>query len=396
MVSRIAVWSIFIVFSVGCILWLTLLVLDATREESFRRGAKKMRAKKAAEAHGPIYIGAAGHWDAINQPILDGINLAADELNRKGGVLGRQIKIVPKDDNLSIVTGMKVAQELANNIDVVAVIGHPDSAVSLSTSTIYEYYGVLMLSPLSTIPKLTRLGRTFVFRNIPTDNAVGEKLAELAFSRGYKRIAIYYYEGDYARELANIFAKKAEEKGITIVDRINYDSTYQDTDFANDFKRWSKYSKLDAILLSGILPQAAECLVQMRKEGLDMPVLSGSLDNDALIKIAGKAAENTIVVSTFVPEAGGAGSSAFVKSYQAKYGSLPNRYAAQGYDALNLLGYVIQKGGTTVPAEMAEILRSVKDWNGVTGSHTFDTHGDVIGKPLLLKIVKDGSFHVMQ
>jgi branched-chain amino acid transport system substrate-binding protein len=397
MIRKWIMWTLFAIFSTICIVWLTMLVVNAVRSESLRRGARELRATRAAKSTGPILIGAAGDWNSIYGQILQGIDLAAEEINRGGGVLGRQIRIVAKDDNASIVTGIKVAQELSDNIDLVAVIGHPNSPVSIAASTIYEYYGLLMLSPISSTPKLTRQGHKLVFRNIPTDLDVGEHLAEFASRKGYRRIAIYYHQEDYARELANIFEKRAEELGIEIVDRLHYDYTYKAADFLNDFSLWKKQFKLDAMLLAGRLPLAADCIPEIRKAGLDIPILSGmSLDNETLFKRAGDAAENTIVASSFDPDDKRPEAIAFNRVFRAKYGVVPNRYAAQGYDAVRLLAYVIQKGGSTVPAKMAETLRAVRNWQGVTGPHTFDKYGDVSGKPLMMKVVRNGRFQLLE
>ena len=398
MIRKWILWPLFAIFATFCIVWLTILVVNAVKNDSMRRGVKELRTERAAKGAGPIYIGAAGGWSGNDyRPILNGINLAAEEINKAGGVLGRQIKIIPKDDNVSVMTGMKVAQELADNIDVVAVIGHPTSTVSLATATMYEYYGLLVLSPLATNPKLTKQGHQLFFRNIPTDILWGEQLADLAKRRGYKKVAIYYFQDDYSRELANVFERRCDELGIEIADRRHYDATYKEPNFSSDFSLWKNQFKLDAILLAGFLPKAAECIIQMRTAGLTIPILSGeALDDEELIRVAGKAAENTIVESSFDTNVDRPDVIAFNIAFKAQYGILPNAGAAQGYDAVKLLAHVIQKGQSTVPVKMAETLRTVKEWQGVTGPHTFDTYGDVSGKTLLMKIVKEGRFQLIE
>jgi branched-chain amino acid transport system substrate-binding protein len=87
---------------------------------------------------------------------------------------------------------------------------------------------------------------------------------------------------------------------------------------------------------------------------------------------------------------------AFDKAFKAKYGVAPNQFAAQGYDALHLLAHAILNGGSTVPAKMAMTLRSVKNWQGVTGPHTFDKFGDVEGKTFIMKMVKNGKFRFIE
>jgi branched-chain amino acid transport system substrate-binding protein len=291
---------------------------------------------------------------------------------------------------------MQVAQEFADNLNMVAVIGHPTSTVSLATAVIYEYYGLLMLSPLASNPALTLQNRRLVFRNIPTDEADGVALAEHAARQGYRRVAIYYLQDDYSRGLANIFERRCYELGITIVDRLPYESIYQESDLAADFDLWQRQFQFDAILLAGLLPQAGEIIPLIRRSGITVPILSGgSLNNEQLLKVAGEAAEGVVVVSTFDPTAHQAEVADFIKAYDAKYGTVPDRNAAQGYDALHLLAHAIREGGSTVPETMAATLRTVADWPGVTGPHTFDDKGDVIGKPMVIMAVRDGSFHAV-
>jgi branched-chain amino acid transport system substrate-binding protein len=396
MLRKITLWSLFGIFSLGCVTWLSFLVLDAAQSESIRWGAKKIRAERALRAKGPIVIGVAGGWESSYLAVLNGVNLAQDEINRDGTVLGRPLEIVPRDDRLAVATGMQVAQEFADNLDMVAVIGHPTSTVSLSTAVIYEYYGLLMLSPLASNPALTLQGRRLVFRNIPTDEADGVALAEHAAKQGYRRVAIYYLQDDYSRGLANIFERRCYELGITIVDRLPYESTYKASDFDADFDLWKRQFDFDAVLLAGLLPQAGDIVTRIRQAGITAPILSGgSLENERLIRMAGEDAEGVVVVSTFDPHARKAEVAAFVKAYREKYGSVPNRNAAQGYDALHLLAHVIREGGSTVPEVMAATLRKITNWQGVTGPHTFDDKGDVLGKPMVVKAIEDGSFQVV-
>ena len=396
MIRKVIVWTLFSLFSVLCITWLTILVVHASNYESIRWGAKKIRAELAQKARGPIYIGLTGALNGDEKALLNAVMMAQDEINKRGGVLGRPIEIIPKDDQTDVTAGMRVAQEFADRLDVVAVIGHTTSMVSLSTAVIYEYYGVLMLSPTSTNPALTRQGRRLVFRNIPTDEADGITLANYAAAQGYKRVAIYYLQDDYSRGLSNIFENRCYDLNLSIVDRLSYESTYKETDFATDFNLWKRQFEFDAILLAGFLPQAGEVIKQIRKAGINVPVLCGnSMDDQLLLHNYGKAADNTVVVSSFDAGSSRQEVQQFLKMYTARFGIIPDLNAAQGYDALNLLAFVIKECGSTIPRKMADKLRTVRNWQGVTGPHTFNEQGDVIGKPMVLKIVKDGKFEVI-
>ena len=78
------------------------------------------------------------------------------------------------------------------------------------------------------------------------------------------------------------------------------------------------------------------------------------------------------------------------RKFQQRHGTLPDLDAAYGYDAVKVLAFAMTKAGTVEPDKVADALRSIKDWPGVTGPHTFDAKGDVPSKPVVLKVVRNG------
>lgn len=395
MIRKIILWGIFGILALSCIIWLGLLIVNASRTEKMRYGAARLRADRARHARGPILIGVGG-CDGPYSQVLDGIQLACDSLNSKGGVLGRTIELVPRDDKQSVIQGRQVAQGFSDNPDIIAVIGHPTSAVSIPASIIYQYYGILMLSPMATSPKLTEQGRNRVFRNIPNDNQIGRHMAEYAHKRGFSRIAIYYLQDDFGRGLSAAFEKRAEELGLTIQDRLFYDNTYRPRDFRRALTRWERYYQIDAIFLAGLLPQAAQFVVQARAAGFRVPILAGeTLDRSEYLRLAGAAAENTIVASIFSPNEPRPAVEAFRSKFTLRYSKPPGPGAAQGYDALRLLAHAISVAKSCEPDKIAAALRQVKGWPGVTGPHTFNQDGDVVDKPILIKVVQGGSFRLV-
>jgi branched-chain amino acid transport system substrate-binding protein len=395
MAKKVILWGTFLTLTCLCIVWLGSLVLSASQDESLRRGAAGARAERAAAADGSIRIGAIGDWnDALYKALLRGISLAFDEVNSGGGILGRQIDLVMKNDQQSVVEARKVAQELADDLDVVAVIGHGASSISISTSVIYEYYGVLMFSPLSTSPKLTRQGYRRVFRNIPSEENIGEQMANFAREQGYRRVVIYYYQDDYGRGLANAFENKAQDLGVSVVDRLSYDNSYRDSDFRRDLSLWGGNFTFDAIFVAGVVPQGAYFIKAARAMGIEEPIFCGEgMGTRQLMEIAGSAAEGTVVATTFDPTSLRPQVKHFNAAYLARFGNSPDLIAAQGYDAAKLLAYAIQQAGSSVPDQVAQALRNVNGWQGVTGPHWFADNGDVINKPMVTKVVKDGEFH---
>jgi len=351
------------------------------------------RARIAEKAHGEIIIGAAAPWSDIQDRLGEGIQMAVQEINQNGGVLGRKIRVIRGDDEASVTKGQTIAQQFAETKEMVAVIGHYNSYVSVPTSIIYEYYGLLMLTPMSTSPKLTQQGFKLIFRNIPDDNAFGRELADFCAKQGYKSMVIYHANDDYGIGLANAFEMQSEKNGIDILDRLNYDSLSSTSMFRKDLNYWKENYYFDAIFLAGVNPQVALFIKEARELGITVPIVGGDgLDSPELIQIAGKNADNTFIGSVFNPERPDKKTVEFVEAFRSQFKVTPDSAAAQGYDAVQVIAQAMKKAGSTVPHEIAEALHATVNWEGVTGAHTFDEKGDVVDKDIYIKVVRDGVF----
>ncbi len=381
---------------------LSLLLLFLLTISCGRSGdAKQERAERARAMKGEITIGAVAPWARLEGERLlwQGIEIARDEINNGGGVLGRKIRLLKEDDEGTATQALVVAQKFADNPDVVAVIGHHNSHCSIATSIMYEYYGILMLSPTSSAPRLTeRGGLSYVFRNAPTDLRLAQRLAVLARKRGYDRVMTYYTDNDYGRGLANAFEAEAVALGCTVVDRLSYDPRSHLRYFQKDLERWRKDFAFDAIFLAGEVPKAGEIIAEARRLGLKVPIMGGdALDSCQLWEVGGgDLVEGTIVGTYFHPDDPRPEAQAFTRAFSRRYGRLPEATAAQGYDALKLLAHAMQKAGTTAPGEVAETLRKVKNWQGVTGPHTFNNQGDVVNKPIIIQVVRGKKFKLLK
>ena len=351
------------------------------------------RSEKAKKNGGDILIGVAWPFAAKNGMLKEGVEMAASEINAAGGVLGRKIRLIEKDDESSVTKGMVIAQSFAENLDVVAVIGHRSSYVSLPVASIYENAGLLMLTPASTAPSLTQHEYKRVFRNIPSDEEIGKQMANYAAGKGLKRIVIFYADDEYGRGLANSFEDKAGEHGISLVDRLTYFG--DDKQFNTNIEKW-KLLGVDAIFVADVMPRAANFISKVRQSGINVPILGGDgLESPDLWSIAAEKSEGVIVASIFNPMYTRPEVQWFVQNYQKKYGSLPSKWAAQGYDSVKLIAESMKKANSTDPDQIASVLRKLKDWPGVTGLHTFNEKGDVAGNLTVKKIMRSGNFEFL-
>jgi len=361
-----------------------LLFVSACGSE---RTVASERAYRAARSEGDILIGVAADPDGW---MWKGIWMAVEEINGAGGILSRQVQVIQKYDESSPTQAKLVAQQFASNPDMVAVIGHWGSDMAISASATYEFAGLLMICPAATSPKLTEQGFRLVFRTSPSNKQVGPQLASFAASQGYQRMMIVSAKDAYGRGLGNVFEMQAGKEGITIVDRVSY------PDGANDFAplltHWNELD-FEAVFVAGTNPETAYFVDQARAQGIAQPILGGEgLATEALWEIAGEAAEGVMTATYFHPDDPRPEVRRFKADFQERYSVPPDVWAAQGYDAVYLLAHAMETAGTTVPEEVAGALRSIQNWPGVTGSHTFQESGDVVDKPIVLDIVRDGAF----
>jgi branched-chain amino acid transport system substrate-binding protein len=339
---------------------------------------------------GDIVIGLAWPVATKNSMLKEGVELAVGEINGQGGINGRKIRLVEKDDEGTVTGGVTVAQSLTQIPALVAVIGHRASFVSIAASAIYEEAGIVMLSPASTAPSLTQKGYQLVFRNIPSDAEIARQLALFAARQGHRRMAIYYSEDSYGLGLANAFEDHAKNEGIKIVDRISYYADREDLE--RIAKKWSALD-YDSIFVAHYMPDGAIFIADAVKAGISVPFLAGdAMDTPELCEVAGKAAEGTVVGSIFNPEDPRPETKGFIEKFSKKYNTPPTPYAAQGYDAVWLLAAAIEESGSTDPKAIAAKLRTFKEKPGAAGSHTFTDNGDDVGNLVVKKVVRNGQF----
>ena len=375
------------------LLWILFLVTVLIAGCSGSRDIAQQRAEKAKKANSDIVIGVVWPFASKNEMFKEGVQMAVNEVNEAGGVLGRKLSLIEKDDESSVTKGMAIAQSFAENMDMIAVIGHRSSYISLPVAAIYENAGLLMLTPSSTAPKITQLGYKRVFRNIPSDEEIGKQMAGYAAGKGYKRIVIFYTDDEYGRGLANSFEDKATEQGISVVDRLTYWG--DDKEFALIIDKW-KLLGVDAIFVADVMPRGANFISKLRQAGITVPVLGGDgLDSSDLWKLAGEASEGVVVASIFNPLNTRPEVQWFIQNYQKKHGSLPTNWAAQGYDSVKLLAEAMKKANSTEPDRIAAVLHKVGDWPGVSGLHTFNEKGDVAGNLIVKKIMHNGNFEYL-
>lgn len=374
--------------------WLPLVVLACTvllAACSAGDEPRLERAKRAATATGDIVIGAVWPWQGDKGDLWEGIELAVDEINGSGGVLGRQIRIVKEDDEGSLVKGRLIAQKFAENTDMIAVIGHRYSYIALPASAIYQNAQLVFLTPGATSYQINHRGNDMVFRSIPSNRNLGSRMADYMAARGYRRVAIYYVKDKNSQDMANFFEQRAHDLNLAIVDRRSY---MQGTrDFRSAIQHWKDLYQFDALFLAGYVPEASHFIAQARAMGLTMPIVGGDgLDTRRLINMAGSAAEGVAIPDIYPRDENWPPYRHFDEIYARKHHRPSHSYPALGYDSVHLLVQAIRQANSSVPAEIAKALRTTHRWPGATGAFSFDANGDIPEKRIGVKAVRGGRF----
>ncbi|CAK0780449.1 branched-chain amino acid transport system substrate-binding protein [Gammaproteobacteria bacterium] len=356
---------------------------------------RAIRASRAAAAQGDILIGAVWPWGGAKGDLWQGIELAVEEINAGGGLLNRKLRILKEDDESSLVKGRQIAQQFAENLDMVAVIGHLNSYIALPASAIYQSAGMVFMTPGAHRYQINNQGYDLVFRTIPSNRSLGMQTAKYMAAQGHRRVVIYYIKDSSSQGLANHFEQSVRELGLAVADRRSYMPGTQD--FSNVIQNWKDLYQFDALFLAANMPEGAQFIVQMRKMGLDIPIVGGSgLDTHKLMEIAGTAAEGVVVPEIFVHDNNWPAYRHFSEIFYQKYRQSSGTQAPQGYDTIHLLAHAMRQANSSIPDKIAQALHGTQQWPGTTGEFTFDNKGDIPDKKIGMKVVRNGKFETVQ
>ncbi|MCI5165394.1 MAG: hypothetical protein D3903_04725 [Candidatus Electrothrix sp. GM3_4] len=368
-------------------LFLTALTLLAACD--FTPAAEK-RAKRAAEAQGDILI-AIVQTSLPSNFLFEGVRMAIEEINQQGGLLGRKLVPVIYDDKGDPVEAERIAHKISKNKDIIAVIGHRVSSAAIPASVIYEQAGILFISYGANAPGLTQYSVHYTFRNIPTNNDYGRAMTDFLHKKEFKKIMVFHDREMIQRNLADIFKKEALAKGIEIAATRSYFS--DDRDFKELVNSLKEEEGVDSVALFGVMPAAAYLLKELDEMGVKLPIVGGGgMDYPDLFTIAGNSAEGVTIPTVFNPLYPDKQTRTFVKKFQKQFNLTPDKWAAQGYDAVSLLAHTIKESETTTPSTLASHLRFTEKWHGITGSYSFIPQGDIKDKEIFFKKVHNGKF----
>jgi branched-chain amino acid transport system substrate-binding protein len=335
-----------------------------------------------------------GKEAAFGQSSHKGTELALDELNAKGGVLGKKLQLLTEDTQSKPGESSTVVKKLISRDNVIAILGEVASGRSLEAGPICQENKVPMISPSSTNPKVTEVG-DYIFRVCFIDPFQGKLLAKFAKETlKVTRLAILTdVAAPYSVGLAQDVAKPFVAGGGQLVSEQKYSSG--DKDFKAQLTA-IKATNPDAICVPGYYNEAGLISSQARQLGMTLPIFGGDgWEAEELLQIGGKAMENTYYSTHYSPEDQAPAVQEFVKKFQAKYNSTPDAMAALGYDSALVLVDAIKRAGTTEGPKLRDAIAATKDFQGVTGKTTIDSLRNASKSAVILG-VKDGKMKMLQ
>jgi branched-chain amino acid transport system substrate-binding protein len=326
---------------------------------------------------------------SFGQQSHKGTQLAIDEINAAGGVLGRPLQLITEDDQSAAGQAATAVQKLIAQDKVVALLGEVASSKSLEAAPIAQRNGIPMISPASTNPKVTETG-DYIFRVCFIDPFQGTVMAKYALAKGWRRVAVLTdVKQDYSVGLAEFFVRHFRANGGEIVADQKYSSG--DKEFRAQLTS-IKGANPDAVFVPGYYAEVALIGKQARLLGLNQPLLGGDgWMGDSLLQVAAGSLDGSSFSAHFSPEDTRPAVLEFVRKFRAKYNTAPDDMAALGYDSAMILADAIRRAGGTDGAKLRDAIAATKDHAGITGSITLDAQRNAAKSAVILTI-RDGGF----
>lgn len=342
----------------------------------------------------PLVIGVVGPF---SQPRGESMRLAAElakrEINAAGGIDGRMIELVIRDDSARGDVAIRVADLLYDDPRVVAVIGHLTSATTLAAAPVYNGGDtpVVEISPSASSPQVTDAG-PWTFRICPAEQVHGARLAEWAWSNmGVRQVAILYENTDYGRGVRAAFTDNFQRLGGRVITQDPY--LVGAPDVNPYLTRLMALPDVDAVMLAGSRTEGEAILARMTALGMSLPLLAG--DGMAGLEHSADLQASLNISMMYLPDQAGEKNRSFVSAYRsANDDRLPDHRGASTYDIVHLLARAFTDGASSreeVRAYLSGVGADRPAFVGVTGTIAFDENGDVPGKSVVVGTARGGA-----
>ncbi|OPY65149.1 MAG: hypothetical protein A4E63_03128 [Syntrophorhabdus sp. PtaU1.Bin050] len=331
-----------------------------------------------------------GDVKTYGESAKNGFNMAIEEYVKKGKY---KIQPIIADDRNDPTEGANAALKLITQDRVVAIIGPVTSKVAIPVSEIANVNRIPMISGTATNPKVTTSDgkrKPYVFRACYIDPFQGTIGAGFALKQIKRKTAAVLYDvgNDYSKGLAEYFKSTFAKGGGVVVAYESYQK--DDVDFSGIITKVGT-KKPDIIYIPDYYNKVALIAKQVREKGLKGVMVGGDgWDSPELLKTGGNAVVGGYFTNHYSPDRKDPVAEAFIKKYKAKYGVVPDTFAALKYDATMIFLKALDEAKKPNSQEIVKLLASLKNYKGVTGNMSFDRNGDAVKSVVILKVEKGG------
>ena len=300
------------------------------------------------------------------------VKMAVDDINDKGGLLGKRIKYISYDEKGDPTEATNAYARLVDQDKIVALIGDVTSAPCEAVAQQAARDKLPMITPSGTSEAITTYGEN-VFRACFIDPYQGQLMASYASKKlNAKTAAILFDNGDpYSSGIADAFEAAAKALGMTITNKEGYAS--KSTDFNSQLTK-IKAGNPDVLLLPVYYNDVVLIAKQAKDQGLTATLLGADGWDGVAAQLDAASADvvkNAYFCSQYSASSSDPALQNFLKTYKEKYNEEPNMFAVLGYDAMQIMAAAIEKAGTTNSAAVIKALRET-NYKGLTGTTTFD------------------------
>lgn len=331
----------------------------------------------------------SGDLASYGVPSLNAAKLVIDEVNAKGGILGRQLELVAQDDQCKPELATSAATKLISD-KVAVVMGPICSGPTKATLPLYADARIVAMSPSATTPDLTADAKNpFFFRTIANDNAQARLTSDFMIKNlKVKKVAYLHDNGDYGKGFVDNNRVHLEKAGV---ETVLFEAVTPDAVDFSAVVRKLRRAKPDILVFGGYQPTASKLIQQMRRDRVATPMLGpDGLMDEAFIKMAGKDSEG--VYSSYPKDTRNLAEFKHAREAHVKqFGVEPGSFYYNAYSAMQALVNAIEKSGGTDTDKIIEALHTTPVKTPL-GTLTFTKTGDAAGMGLSIYQVKDGKF----
>jgi branched-chain amino acid transport system substrate-binding protein len=340
-----------------------------------------------------VFMSMTGDTANFGISSTNGIKMAADEINKAGGINGKQVELDIQDDRSDPSEAATIVTKFVTQDNVNAILGEVASSRSIAAAPIAQNARIPMLTPSSTNPEVTKKG-DYIFRSCFIDPVQGAAIAQFAAKTlGKKRAGIMVdRKNDYSTGLEKVITATFTKMGGEMVVTQSYQAGDQDF---NAQITSIKGANPDVIFVPGYYGDVALFAKQARDKGVTVPLVGGDgWDAKQLYDIGGKALNGSYFTNHYSPYDTDPAVVKFVGDYKALYGAIPDALAATAYDAARIMFDAIKRANSLDGKAIRDALAATKDFPGVTGRVTFNSDRDAV-KPIVMIEINDGGTYTV-